>query len=206
MASVVDICNLALSMLGAQNIASLTEGSTEARAANQFYALSRDELLASYPWGFAQNQITLAEIINDKAGNWGFAYQVPVDCLKIGLVRPPYGAEALIDEGGLARMAFAYSLEAGKIYCDIERALLLYTARVEDSGLYPPLFVDALAGKIGSRLAMSLTKSMELQGRLVQLAQMSVSAAMAGDANQTAHFYDDGLGILEAQSTRGGEW
>jgi len=184
---------MALSMLGAQNIASLTEGSTEARAANQFYALSRDELLASYPWRFAQKQITLAQIINDKAGAWGFAYQMPVDCLKIGLVRPPYGAGALIDEGVLATLAFSYSLEAGKIYSHIDKAVLLYTGVQENTSLYSALFVEALATKIAARLAMPLTKSMEIQGRLVQLAQMSVSAAMAADANQTAHF-DQGVG------------
>jgi hypothetical protein len=50
----IEICNLALSRLGADTITSLTADATkEDRLCNQFYAQFRDELLRSFAWNFA---------------------------------------------------------------------------------------------------------------------------------------------------------
>jgi hypothetical protein len=50
----VQVCNLALSRIGASTITSLTADSTkEDRLCNQFYSQFRDELLKSFVWNFA---------------------------------------------------------------------------------------------------------------------------------------------------------
>lgn len=56
----VEICNQALSLLGAAEITSLTANSCkEDRLCNRFYAKLRDELLKKYPWNFARKETLL---------------------------------------------------------------------------------------------------------------------------------------------------
>lgn len=56
----VEICNLALSRIGANTITSLSANSAkEDRLCNQFYTQFRDELLRSYPWNFAKKAVRL---------------------------------------------------------------------------------------------------------------------------------------------------
>ena len=88
MSSFVEICNLALSNEGKDNICSLTDASAQARACNQFYEITRDTLLHSYPWRWAGKTKVLAELANDRMGDWLHAYQRPPDCLKIRWLLP----------------------------------------------------------------------------------------------------------------------
>ena len=53
-----EICNSALSMIGAELILNTNEDSKQSRAARGFYAATRDELLRLYPFNFA-SKITL---------------------------------------------------------------------------------------------------------------------------------------------------
>ena len=57
MASEVDICNRALSKLGAARITSLTEDSVNARACNAMYESVRDAELRAHPWNFAMKRV-----------------------------------------------------------------------------------------------------------------------------------------------------
>ena len=65
MASVVDICNLALAHLGDDaTISSIDppEGSAQAEHCKRFYTSARDTLLQLHPWNFASKRIALAEL------------------------------------------------------------------------------------------------------------------------------------------------
>ena len=81
MASEVDICNLALSHIGASaTISSLTEASEEAFHCNLLFADTRDTLLRSFPWVFATRHIALSDV-GTPPGNWAYRYSYPNDCL-----------------------------------------------------------------------------------------------------------------------------
>ena len=60
MASVVDICNSALNLIGASNILSLTEDSKAARICNQRYNFVRDATFRSHPWNCLIRRATLS--------------------------------------------------------------------------------------------------------------------------------------------------
>lgn len=62
MASVVDICNSALNMLGGNTIISLTETSKNARLCNQRYELVRDAVFREHPWNCLQKESSLQKI------------------------------------------------------------------------------------------------------------------------------------------------
>jgi hypothetical protein len=138
MSSIVSICNLALSNLGKDNISALTDEGAEAKACNQFYDHVRDTLLQVYPWNFAGKSASLAEVTNDKAGQWRYAYRRPTDCLKIRYVRPQYIADDPNDYSAAQTDAFgfAHEVEGQTIYCDLSPAFLRYTSRLTDPTKY----------------------------------------------------------------------
>lgn len=101
MTSNVDIANQALGVIGNRSqIASLTENSAEARAANLYLESLRDELLRMAPWNCATNFATLSLVCaapgtpeNPTAGTttwqkgqppppWAYEYLYPANCLR----------------------------------------------------------------------------------------------------------------------------
>lgn len=189
MASVVSICNLALSHIGKNNINALTEPTAEARACQQFYAHSRDTLLQVYPWRFAGKTASLAEITNDKPGQWGYAYKRPQDCLKVRWVRPQYslldGAKTRQEE-----LAYPHDAEGSNIYSNLSPAFLRYTFRLEDHTRFSPMFIEALSWHLATRISMPLTRDPKIRADCYQTAQAMQSNAEALDANEVRETSD----------------
>ena len=183
MASVVSICNLALSNIGKENISSLSEATAEARACSQFYEITRDMLLQGYPWRFAETTVSLAEIDNLKPGAWGYAYQRPSDCLKVRWVRPEYS----VDAPAMTRqdeLSLPYEIEGDVIFCDLSPAFLRFTSRLTDPTKFHPLFVDDLSWHLAVRLAMPLTRDAKVRADCWQVANQMTGQAQMMDANE----------------------
>lgn len=184
MASVVSICNLSLSNLGKDNISALTEPGAEARACNQFYEHTRDVMLQQYPWRFATKTQALAELLNDKPGQWGFSYKRPVDCIKVRWVRVAYSLTEPYPQDDASQIAHPYSVEGDRIYCGLSPAYLTYIWKVTDPTRFPPLFVDALAAALAVRMAIPLTRDPKVRADNFQLAQVLMGQAQMADANE----------------------
>ena len=198
MASVVSICNLALSNIGKDNIQALTDAGAEARACSQFYEHTRDMMLQAYPWRFAGGTVSLAQVTNDKPGQWGYAYQRPTDCLKVRWVRPAYSEDDL----ALTRqqeISHQYEAEAQRIYCNLSPAFLRYTAMITDPSLFTPLFVDALSWHLATRLAMPLTRDPKVRAEAFQMAQMMTGQAQMSDANEERETSDHSTEFVEGR-------
>ena len=91
MASVVDICNLALAHLGDNaTIASIDppEGSAQAEHCQRFYPIARDTLLEMHSWSFATKRAYGAEVENTWP-MWEYAYAMPGDASDIIAILPP---------------------------------------------------------------------------------------------------------------------
>ncbi|OJF92064.1 hypothetical protein AX761_21735 [Rhizobium sp. 58] len=184
MSSEIFICNLALSNIGKQNISDLNEAGAEARACRQFYAFCRDTLLQVYPWRFAGKTQSMGQIVNDKPGAWGYAYNRPNDCLKVRYVRENYSLTPDASAPMPGPVGHPYEIEDGKIYCNLSPALLRYTWRIIDPTKFPPLFIDALSWSLSARLSMPLTKDLGLRNSSNQAASATRLAAEAADANE----------------------
>jgi hypothetical protein len=197
MASVVSICNLALSNVGKTNIQDLTDKNAEARACNQFYAHTRDVLLQSYPWKAAAKTLSLGEVDNDKPGAWRFAYTRPSDCLQVRWIRPRYANDGVnldacspdLDELG-RELSNPYEIEGETLYCNLSPALLRYTFRLTDPTKFSPLFIDALSWHLAVRLAMPLTKDPKIRADALTVARSTQALAEQADANQERHSSD----------------
>jgi hypothetical protein len=202
MASVVSICNLALSNLGKGNIATLTELSAEAKACNQFYETTRDTVLQSFHWSFAGKTASLAQVTNDKPGQWQYAYSKPSDCLSIRWIRLQYSADlssGLDLDTASPELDLPYEIEGETIYTNTEKAMLRYTARLTDPTKFSPLFVVALSWNLSGWLAMPLTRDPKLRTDAFRIAQQMQDEAAAKDANQTRTSSSFTSSFLEAR-------
>lgn len=96
MTAPADICNMALSDIGARaTIAALTDPGPAAVACNIWYDKLRQMLLRTAPWGFARSTIALTQlgaITNTPPDNiypFPYKYAYPSDCIKFRYLLPP---------------------------------------------------------------------------------------------------------------------
>lgn len=180
--SVIQICNLALSHIGARtSIETLDEPSAAAQQCKLWYPLARQEVLESYNWNFARRYKALALHDDAPPANWLFRYQYPADCLKGREIDNPLGKEA---------DAIPYKAEAANdgvtmsILCNIENAVLIYTFDQMNTGMYSKNFINALAHYLGSRIAPTLTGKRDLVQEQMNWYSLWLRKAEADDANE----------------------
>lgn len=211
MASEVDISNLALSHLGdSATVASLDppEGSAQAEHCARWYPIARNALLEMHDWKFNTVRVKPAQV-EQNWSEWGYAYAVPSDCLKVIAVLPE-GASGDYTTGYEHSNVSAYS-QAGDytgrasiytaqpftvesdedgnivIYTNQIDAVLRYTRVVTDTSKFPPLFVMTLARLLASYLAGPVLKGdtgMSVGEKQLGLAMAMLSKAGVADANQ----------------------
>jgi hypothetical protein len=176
------LCNIALLRVGErQTIDSLEETTEAARSCKALYAPARDACLAELWWTFATQRAVLAETTEERDG-WTYAYAMPSDCLA-----PRYVYAGIRNPAPEVRIRFASELnDAGDgflILGDFEAAdcPLIYTARIENVTLFPPVFVDALAWRLASDLALGLTVKPQVGLAMRQGYQAALNRAMASD-------------------------
>lgn len=191
MASVVDICNLALAHIGDRaNITSIDppEGSAQSEHCARFFPMARDTLLNMHPWTFATKRVTLADvsIAVPPPDKWQYSYAIPGAMVKmIGV----YDPNSMYDED---KSEYEYEMGPGVgntqvIYANVEDAVARYVALVSDSAQWPPIFTEALAWLLASYLAGPIikgTEGMRVAEAALQMALRYVERARAEDANQ----------------------
>jgi hypothetical protein len=173
MADNITICNLALGKIGASRITSLDEASQPARYCSLFYEQTRDEVLQSVTWNFAILRATLSRLVDAPAFGWAYQYQLPTD----------YLAVIQLNSWQAYETRDLYEIEGERLLTDADSAQLRYTARIEDSEIFPPLFVEALYVKLASKLAEPLTgstaKAQALLGEFEKLVEPLAAKANA---------------------------
>lgn len=186
MASIIDICNLALGHLGDEaNVSSIDppDGTTQAVHCSRFYAISRDSLLERHAWSFATKRETLAQLATPTTTIWENQYTVPVDLIKPLIVLP---ADVEDTPGGTDEDTYPYLREGNRILTNLENASLRFIFRQADTTRYSPLFIDTLALFLASKMAGPIIKGKEgraVAKALLQEAEIMLSRATSADAN-----------------------
>jgi hypothetical protein len=178
MASEVDICNSALSKLGASRITDLTDNSPQARACNFNYELQRDWMLRRHLWNFAIKRVQLAADVETPPFGFSNQYTLPADYLRM---HPDNETQD-------------YSIENGKLLRDGTDAFdLRYVARVEDTTKYDSMFVEALASRMAFVMAEELTQSNTKKAEARDDYKDAISEARKVDAieNESEDFPED---------------
>ena len=144
MASIVDICNRALSKLGQIRITSLTDNNKAAKACNHAYEYVRDAVLRDHVWNCTMTRAQLAPLSTTPSFGFDYQYQQPGDCIKVVEVDTSY----------------PWTVEGRAILTDQGPTLdIRYQKREEDPNQYDPLLLEALAAKLAYELAEELTQS-----------------------------------------------
>lgn len=188
MATDVDICNLALLRIGTRSsIGSLAEGSTEANACARFYPLTRDTVLAEHPWSFAAKRSSLALLGDGGTDRWSFRYAYPSDCLTARAIEPadvPPVHRHRPREFEIVSSTDAAGNPVQAILSSQPNAVLLYTARIANPGLFPPRFIEALSWKLAAELVSALTGETQLGQASMAMAQAALELAKTHDGNE----------------------
>lgn len=176
--SVTQICNLALNArLGQDRIESINEDSAPARAAKEHYAHALAFATEDADYRFARKIATLAQITNDRAVEWTFAYERPSDCLKARYILPYSGR---FDP----RFVIPYEAMADAIYTDESAARLRYSRLVTDVTRFSPSFTEAVAWYLAHLLVMPLQLDTKLMGDMLNGYQIAKQRAVAADASE----------------------
>lgn len=207
MASEVEICNLALAHLGdSATVASLDppEGSAQAEHCQRFYPIARDAVLEMHDWNFATRRAELAAVTFGFE-QWAYAYALPSDCLRALAVLSPSAADDYsypvpsvftqdqvpnAGQGIYTPQQFTVEInDSGDqiLLTNVEDAILRYTAMVEDTTKFSPLFTITLSWHLASMLAGPVVKGEAGRAeakRCAEMAQFYLSRATRSDASQ----------------------
>ena len=181
MASEVEICNSALTRLGANTIVSFTDNTTEAKACSQIYERVRDAVLVSHPWNFAITRASLAKLTS--VPSWGFAneFQLPTDCLRVLDVQD---------------QSIKYEIEGRKVLANIDPFNIKYITTVTATGYFSAQFREALEKKLALELSFLLVQSSTQQQLLQSEYNTALADARSFDAQEggpNSYIYDDFL-------------
>lgn len=191
MASIVQICNMALAHIGASTVVtsiSPPDGSVEAGYCATFYDLARTELLEPGNWAFSLARADLAQTTNP-SDYWAYAYALPSNCLSArrilaestGITVFNQDTRVLtIDDRGGAQ----FDIEGQTLYTNTPDAQLLYVRDITDSGKFTPSFTAALSYLLAAYLAGPIVRGNEgarlgdaMRNRALALADLSLAAA-----------------------------
>ncbi|MCC6718397.1 MAG: hypothetical protein IT555_10985 [Acetobacteraceae bacterium] len=179
-ASVVAICNMALDMLAAKPIASLTDGSTTANLCQRNYEPARDETLRSYPWNDAMARVSLAASATAPAWGPTYAYPLPADCLRVVVTEDD------------ALYGVAWRVEGREIVCDEAGPLnIRYIRQLTDPSLIGPLLARVIAARLAAAIAYGLTGDARVTQGMSQAAEVAMRDARRMDALEQSS--DDSL-------------
>lgn len=149
MASVVEVCNRALQILGAKRVVALTDDSTNARACNLAYDAVRMAELRKHSWCFAIARAELAADADSPAWGRATAFTMPSDLLKL---LAPYPEDNL--------NSLDWQIEGRKILTDDSAPLYIrYVRDEEDPNVMDALFREALSARMAYEMCEEITQS-----------------------------------------------
>jgi hypothetical protein len=179
-ANEVEICNVALSRVGAGTIQALTDKTREGQLCRIHYPIARDSVLRDHDWNFARKVGILAEL-NETYDGWDYVYQYPLDCL---IAREIYN-EAKVSQHD--NIPFEVGLTANNNRCVLTneaQARLYYTAYVTNATYYDAAMVEALTWKLAAELAVPAIGRNDLQDIFMRAYIQYISRAKMLSSNE----------------------
>lgn len=162
MASKAGICNLALSKIGANNIIAVDSQTKEGRQCSYLFEPVRDAVLTSCPWNFALKRAELARLSEVPDFEFNYQYQLPPDCLRV---------VDIYDSGS------GYAIEGDRLLIDDDSVCIKYIARVTDTTLYHPNFIEAFSLRLAADLAVAIANDRGLKANFLQEYRLAITNA-----------------------------
>ncbi|NCB43094.1 MAG: hypothetical protein EOM59_10805 [Clostridia bacterium] len=173
----IDICNLALGHLGMRAITTtMLTANTDpsAIACNNFYDPARDDTLSEISWSFATVREALT-VTTDTVLGWDYIYTYPKNAMTVWCVFD----ESTVDEKYKQNFEVIYlpSSEKKVVCSDLSDAYSDYTYKVTDTTIYSPKFIMAMSYRLAAAMAHTLTGSVDVGLKLVELHNSVISEA-----------------------------
>lgn len=143
-----EICNLALTLLGAEPIQSFEDGSNEGTYCANVYETAVRQVLEDHPWNFAEQVVSLATDAEPYRPDFAFSYNLPTGCIAPRGLLTPDGRPS----------CYKYKISGNKLCTDQPDAWLVFTARAPEQ-LFSPKFRTALSKYLAHLLAGPITES-----------------------------------------------
>ena len=184
MASVVNMCNSALNLLGASTIAALTDDTKNARLCNQRYEPVRNRVFRSHAWNCLHKRVQLAQNSTAPIVEYDHAYALPSDCLRV----------LKIHNGTTDSIATAldYKLEGRNIVTDIDTVFLIYIALDTDPNNYDTYLRESISHQLAADLCYAITNNATLATNYMTRADERLREARFIDATENS------LGTIES--------
>ena len=184
MASVIEICNSALNLLGASTISALTDDSKNARLCNQRYSPVRNRVFRSHAWNCLHKRVQLAQNSTAPVVEYSYAYALPSDCLRV----------LKIHNGTTDSIASAldYKLEGRNIVSDEGTIYLIYIALDTDPNNYDTYLRESISHQLAADLCYAITNNATLANQYMTRADERLREARFIDATENS------LGTIES--------
>jgi len=184
MASVVNMCNSSLNLLGASTISALTDDTKNARLCNQRYEPVRNRVFRSHAWNCLHKRVQLAQNSTAPIVEYDHAYALPSDCLRV----------LKIHNGTTDSIATAldYKLEGRNIVTDIDTVFLIYIALDTDPNNYDTYLRESISHQLAADLCYAITNNATLANQYMTRADERLREARFIDATENS------LGTIES--------
>jgi hypothetical protein len=178
MASVVNICNSALNLLGASTISALTDDSKNARLCNQRYESVRDRVFRGHAWNCLHKRLQLAQNSTAPVIEYTYAYALPSDCLRV----------LKIHNGTTDSIAsdIDYKLEGRNIVTDQGTVYLIYIAKDTDPNNYDTYLQESISHQLAADLCYAITNNATLANNYMARADERLREARFIDATENS--------------------
>jgi len=175
--SKINICNLALAIVGADAIRDFDEGNKRSRMADVFYEPVKDYVLTRMDWSFARRFKMLNKVTTDPDAipPGYFAYQLPNDCRTPREIIPLGSRDPweILGDLLICHLDTADGAEVG----------LYYTATGTSVARFTDPFVNTVALGIAVKLAPPITQDAEMTSALYSQFANEMREAWEADAN-----------------------
>jgi hypothetical protein len=184
----IDVVNLALTWMGANQITSLDDDAPEARVMKVNYEIAKDATLEAAEWSFAIKRWIPAQDATAPVAGASLRYKIPSDIIRVLRVGRPqddmYGGGwgELTDNRSIDRaQSVDFRVESGYIITNENSITCKGIRRVSDEGSFSNLFSHAFAAHLAMITAYSITESDGTFNAMSALYQLKIQEAKSRD-------------------------
>lgn len=165
LSSKVQICNRALSKLGAGRITSLSDGTKSAKECNAIYDDVAEEVMSMGRWPSVVNRATLAQSTTTPDFEYSYQYALPTNprCLRI------------LEINELRAGDVKYSVEGGFLLTDEPTVSIKYLGRIVDPEQYDIYLRKAIIFQLVADLAYVFTGQATVAEKMTGLAEAKIA-------------------------------
>lgn len=167
MTTKIDICNQALSLIGADSITSLEEQTSTARRMKTIYNTSKQALLRLHPFQCATKRIKLSPLSTAPEFEYAYQFQLPDDLVRI-----------------INTNTEDYVIESDRLLSNSNQLHLVYVFNLQNEERFDTLFTECLVLYLASKISKAITGNQGNADSLYNQCQQLIAQAKAVQAQE----------------------